>query len=69
MVLWFASICELVWDWYCLCNYHSNLYEVFPSVNAGISIFVFQPMICKYCYLDLTLIKHTEALSCIGRSR
>lgn len=28
VVVWFASVCELLWDWYCLCNYKCNKYEV-----------------------------------------
>lgn len=31
VVLWFASILELVWDRCCLCNYYSNQYEVLQT--------------------------------------
>lgn len=31
MDMWYASVCEYVWNWCCLCDYHFNMYEVIPS--------------------------------------
>ncbi|KAF3638566.1 putative amino acid permease 7 [Capsicum annuum] len=31
VVVWFASVCELLWDWYCLRNYKCNKYEIATS--------------------------------------